>query len=166
MSKFTKEQAEDMQRRVDANSGAMSVEEVTRRFRAGISVPTHKLVKEEPVVRARVSTEPRDRGQNKTERAYAQHLENLKRTGAISAYWYEPWKIRIADNCTWTPDFVVINADGTIEWHDTKSWWAKAKKIGIEEDALIKMKATAEMYPQFKVLATWLKDGVWEQRVF
>lgn len=117
-------------------------------------------------VKAKVPTEPRDRQMNKTERLYSRHLDHLKQIGHISAYWYEPWKIRIADNCTWTPDFVVINTDGTIEWQDTKSWWAKAKKVGIEEDALIKMKAAAEMYPQFKVLATWFKDGVWEQRVF
>lgn len=152
MSKFSKEQAEEMQRRLGRvleNSGPP----------IGLSDGTIR-------VRAKVPTEPRDRGMNKTEKAYLRHLEHRKHLGAISTYWYEPWKIRIADNCTWTPDFVVINADGTIEWHDTKSWWAKAKKVGIEEDALIKMKATAEMYPQFKVLATWFKDGVWEQRVF
>lgn len=117
-------------------------------------------------VRAKGSVKPRDRGPNKTEAEYARHLEQEKQAGRILAYWYEPWKIRIADTCTWTPDFVVMDSDGLIEWHDTKSWWTKAKKVGIEEDALIKMKAAAEMYPQFKVLATWKRDGVWEQRVF
>jgi hypothetical protein len=118
------------------------------------------------VVKAKGKTKPRVRGQNKTEAEYSRHLEAEKQAGRISAYWYEAWKIRIADNCTWTPDFVVIDCDGMIEWHDTKSWWEKAKKVGIEEDALIKMKAVAEMYPQFKVLATWKRGGVWEQRVF
>ncbi len=121
---------------------------------------------EVPPTKARGNTKPRVRGMNKTESEYSRHLETEKQAGRISAYWYEPWKIRIADNCTWTPDFVVIDCDGMIEWHDTKSWWAKAKKVGIEEDALIKMKSIADIYPQFKVLATWKRDGVWEQRVF
>jgi hypothetical protein len=118
------------------------------------------------LVMAKGKVQARDRGMNKTEVKYAQHLQREKEAGRISAFWFEAWKIRIADNCTWLPDFVVIDSDGMIEWHDTKAWWKKANKLGITDDAVVKMKAVAEIYPQVKVAATWEIDGIWHQRVF
>lgn len=128
----------------------------------GPATPTY--VKPQPS--ARGVTEPRDRGMNKTEAKYARHLQGEKEAGRINAYWYEGWKIRIADNCYWTPDFVVIDCDGFVEWHDCKAYWRKAGKVGITDDAAVKMKAAAEIYPQVKVLATWEQDGIWKQRIF
>jgi len=117
-------------------------------------------------MRAKGSTNPRDRGMNKTEAKYARYLEQEKQAGRIADYWFEAWKIRIADNCTWLPDFVVIDCDGFLSWRDTKVWWAKAGKVGITEDANVKMKAVAEKYPQVRVIATWEREDVWHEMEF
>ena len=147
MTTFTKDDVAAMMGRIAGNKPSAVLGEVVK-------------------VRAKGKTTPRPRTMNKVEARYSLYLEKEKAAGRISAFWFEAWKIRLSDTCTWTPDFVVIDCDGMIEWRDTKAWWAKANKVGIEEDSLVKMKTAAEMYPQFKVLATWERDGVWEQRVF
>lgn len=59
MSAFTKEQAEEMQRRVEANSKPLSVEEFTRRMKAGIPVPLPSIPMVGGVV-AKASRVPHD----------------------------------------------------------------------------------------------------------
>ena len=45
---------------------------------------------------------------NKTEEAYGQLLELLKRTGEIRDYQFEGIKLRLAARTFYTPDFVVV----------------------------------------------------------
>lgn len=158
---ITKEQAEEMQCRV---SGAAKGDRAHYPDgTTGVVVDAgHGTI----TVRAKALTEPRDRGMNKTEKAYSRHLEHRKYLGEVVYWGFEPVKLRIADNCFYTPDFLVITKDGGVEFHDSKAWWKSANKVGATEDSVVKMKAVAEMYPFFKILATWLKNGVWEQRVF
>lgn len=84
---------------------------------------------------------------NKTEAAYAQHLELLKRAGDIQWYCFDGIKLRLADKTFLTVDFAVMDRDGVMELHDTKGG------PGVfTEDAKVKMKVAAEMYPfRFKV---------------
>ncbi len=118
------------------------------------------------VVRARGRTAPRDRGMNKAETRYAQQLEALKDTGFILRYRFEAVKLRLADRTYLTMDFMVQMPDGGIEFHDVKAFWKKAGKVGIEEDAAIKMKVAAEQYPEWVFKAVWERGGKWEERVF
>lgn len=146
---FTKEEAEALQKRVIDN----------------------RILKQYPVTpkeafKVKARTDPKDRGMNKTEAKYAKHLEYEKSAGRILFYGFESMRIRLADLCGYTPDFMVIDIDGHIEFHDTKAYYKNKKKPGITDDALIKMKVAAEQYPFFRILATWERDGVWEQRVF
>jgi len=76
---------------------------------------------------------------NKTEAAYAQHLELLKRAGEVAWYRFEGVKLRLADNTFYTPDFAVMLADGTMECHETKGF--------MQDDANVKIKVAAESYP-------------------
>jgi len=137
--------------------------------------------KDAPKVQARARKEPRNRGMNDTEARYAVHLDEEKRAGRITRYHFEDFKVRLADGCWWNIDFVVIDCDGFVEYHDVKALWQPSKKmkeiasaagkkavakVHIEDDAMAKMKGIAERYPEFKVLATWLEDGIWRQRVF
>lgn len=80
---------------------------------------------------------------NKTEAAYAQHLEERKRTGEIEDYWFEPWKFRLANRTYYSPDFVVMMPGGELEIHELKGW--------MEDDAAVKLKVTAAMYWLFPV---------------
>ncbi|MEM5384161.1 hypothetical protein VSR68_11285 [Paraburkholderia phymatum] len=76
---------------------------------------------------------------NKSESAYAAHLEALKHVGQILWYRFEGIKLRLADNTFYTPDFAVIVASGALELHEFKGF--------MEEDANVKLKAAASQYP-------------------
>ncbi|MGS2743584.1 hypothetical protein ACU6TU_08305 [Halomonas sp. LS-001] len=84
---------------------------------------------------------------NKTEAAYAQYLEMRKRAGDIQWYRFDGIKLRLADKTFLTVDFAVMAEDGVMELHDTKG----SPRI-FTDDARVKMKVAAELYPfRFKV---------------
>lgn len=116
--------------------------------------------------KAKGKTEPRDRGMNKTEARYAAHLEREKSAGRILFYDYECMKVRLADTCGYTSDFMIMDADGHIIFADTKAYWQKQGKPGITDDALVKMKVVGERYWMFTFKAVWEVDGVWHERTF
>lgn len=76
---------------------------------------------------------------NKTEQAYGAHLEALKAAGEVLWYRFEGMKFRLADATFYTPDFAVMRSDGMLECHEVKGFW--------EDDARVKIKCAAEMYP-------------------
>jgi hypothetical protein len=76
---------------------------------------------------------------NKTEAAYASHLEAERIEGQILWYKFEGIKLRLADATFYTPDFLVMAADNTLECHEVKGW--------MEDDANVKIKVAASMYP-------------------
>ncbi len=93
------------------------------------------------------------RGQmNKLEAAYAARLESLKLAGEIADYRFECIKLRLADNTFYAPDFMVLKPDGAFEIHEVKGHW--------EDDARVKIKVAAEMYP-FKFIAARKVKGAW-----
>ena len=76
---------------------------------------------------------------SKLEEAYAQNPELQKQAGDILWWAYESWKFRLADRTWYTPDFMIMWADGTIEAHETKGFMEKA--------ANIKIKVAADLHP-------------------
>jgi hypothetical protein len=76
---------------------------------------------------------------NGTEKRYAQHLDERKRSGEIVWVRFEGMKFRLADNTFYTPDFMVMLSDGHIEAHEVKGHW--------QDDARVKIKIAADMYP-------------------
>ena len=102
---------------------------------------------------------------NATESKFAELLEVRRLTGEIAGWWFEPMAFRLADRTTYTPDFMVLLNDGTLELIDTKVYWhgkgGKKGRAGWEEDARVKVKIAAEMYPLFTFKGAVLKDGAW-----
>lgn len=98
---------------------------------------------------------------NKTESAYCQLLELRKRAGEIDWYRFEGIKLRLTDNTFYTPDFAVMLANGEMEMHEVKGFWA--------DDARVKIKVAAEQYP-FRFIAVKPKakkaGGGWEVEEF
>lgn len=82
----------------------------------------------------------RDQGMNKTEAEYAGMLEARKGSGEILWWAYEAVTLKLADNTRYTPDFLVMLADGTLEIHETKGGF-------IREDGWLKLKVAAGMFP-------------------
>lgn len=83
---------------------------------------------------------------NETEKRFMHSVaEPLLAAGAIRKYWFERLRFRfgIDGNATYTPDFVFVLEDGEFEVIDVKG------PGGWEEDARVKMKACAAMYPEF-----------------
>jgi len=140
MSSITKEDAERLQQRVNGKKREVD------------GVP----------MKGRANLKPRDRGMNKTEALYSQRLETMKRNGVIVDWRFEPVKFRLADHTTYTPDFMVIDIDGAVVFTDTKAYWKSAGKVGIEEDANVKLKVVAEQYPWFSFCIAYVKDGRWQ----
>lgn len=83
---------------------------------------------------------------NKTEAAYAERLESMRLKGDILWYRFDCMKLRLADKTFYTPDFLVMSADGTLELHEVKAFM-------IEDDAAVKMKVAANTYPFRFILA-------------
>lgn len=91
---------------------------------------------------------------NKTETRYAELLETQRRAGKVLFWRYESVKFRLADRTWYTPDFYIMRPDGSLEIHETKGYW--------EDDARVKIKATAEQFPEFLFVAVMekaKKDG-------
>jgi len=101
----------------------------------------------------------RTEGMNKTEARYAEHLEGLMRAGHIVGWDYEGVKLRLAEKTFYTPDFLVICADGSVELHEVKGHW--------EDDARVKIKVAAKQKPWFTFVAVKAgKGGAWEYERF
>jgi hypothetical protein len=93
-------------------------------------------------------------GMNKLERAYAEHLE-AERGRSIVWWAYESIKLRLADRTTYTPDFFVQMISGAIEVRETKGF--------MRDDAAVKLKVAAELYPFRFFLVRKGKNGSWSE---
>lgn len=105
---------------------------------------------------------------NRVETAYEAHLKLLLLAGEIDNFWYEGIKLRLADNTFYTPDFLVAAKDGVIELHDTKGTTraanakgVKVEKAWVEEDAKLKIKVVAEMFPFRTYIVFKGSNGQW-----
>ncbi|CAM4172502.1 hypothetical protein [Stenotrophomonas lactitubi] len=95
---------------------------------------------------------------NKTEAAYAEYLQQQLHAGAIAWFRFESVKLKLANKTHLTIDFFVMTTAGELEAHEVKGYW--------EEDARVKVKVAAEMYP-FRFLAVQrATDGGWKTEVF
>lgn len=79
---------------------------------------------------------------NKTEAAYTQRLELLYKANEIMGWKFEPITFRLAPRTTYTPDFMVVTPE-CIELHEIKGGY-------IYDDAIVKFKVAAEMFPYFR----------------
>jgi hypothetical protein len=86
--------------------------------------------------------------------------------GLIQWWMYEAMKFRLADNTFYTPDFIVVTANGDLEAHEVKAYWSNANRGGWREDARVKIKVAAEMHPVRFLGMTLMKDGSFEREEF
>jgi len=93
---------------------------------------------------------------NKSEAAYAAHLDALRSIGQVLWFRFEGVKLRLADNTFYTPDFAVMVAGGALEMHEFKGF--------MEEDANVKIKTAASQYPFTFRLVRKAKGGGFDIR--
>jgi len=98
---------------------------------------------------------------SKLERRYADHLRARQAAGEIRGWRHESLKFRLADKTWYTPDFQVINADWSITMIEVKGekWM---------DDARVKTKVAAELFPEFHWAAvTWNRlQNCWDREEF
>nr|DAH90074.1 MAG TPA: Endonuclease [Caudoviricetes sp.] len=95
---------------------------------------------------------------NKTEAAFAQHLEMLKRAGEIIQYDFEPETFKLAKKTSYTPDFRVLTANRDLIFYDVKGFW--------RDDARAKIKICAEQNPMYRFIAVKKAKQNWEIEEF
>ena len=93
---------------------------------------------------------------NKLEGAYSEHLSALQRAGEVKWWRFEGIKLRLADKTFFNVDFAVMLSTGEIQMHEVKGF--------MQDDANVKLKVAAEMYPFRFMLVKKAKGGVWDIR--
>lgn len=94
---------------------------------------------------------------NGWEKRYAAHLEACRAAGEILWFEFDSVKLRLADKTFYTPDFLIMKSDLTLEIHEVKGHW--------EDDARVKIKVAAEKFP-LKFLAVTIKGREWVYEEF
>ncbi len=89
-------------------------------------------------------------GLNKLERAFANHLRERDCGARI---YEQAITLRIANGCRYTPDFITTN-----EWA-TEGWEVKGF---MRDDAAVKLKVAASLYPWIKFHLVSRKKGEWQ----
>lgn len=93
---------------------------------------------------------------NRTEARYAQHLSLRQKAGEIEWFAYEAIKLRLAAKTFLTVDFFVMLTGGELEAHELKGV--------MEDDAAVKLKVAAAMYPfRFLLIHSMPAEG-WDVR--
>ena len=92
---------------------------------------------------------------NKTEAAFAALLDARQLAGEIDGYDFEPFKLRLGRDwkTTYRPDFAIYHVDGLIELAEVKG------PAGYEDDARVKVKVAARLYPRF-VFAGYVREDM------
>lgn len=104
-------------------------------------------------VRARGRARKPPGAMNRLESAYAQHLALRQQAGELAWFAYEPIKLRLAAKTFLTIDFFLMLASGDLEAHEVKGH--------LEDDAAVKLKVAAEMYP-FRFVLVRAAGGGWD----
>ena len=104
---------------------------------------------------------------NKWECEYALELEARKHAGEILWYGFEALKLRLADGTYYTPDFAVLAKTKAYalgaEWvpGETAMHFVEIKGF-LRDDANVKFKVAAELFPFELFMYTRKKGGGWE----
>ena len=112
----------------------------------------------------KIMTKPRaqhDPGRmNKLESRFEQEiLKPALQNGSISQYKFEPIKLRMAKRTFYSPDFMAVRSnDQAILIYEVKGHW--------EDDARVKWKTCAELFPEFVFVAVQRLKGCWSYEYY
>lgn len=99
---------------------------------------------------------------NKTEAAYARHLELRKIAGEVAWYAFERIVLKLAHRTHYRPDFLVWMPDGEVQCHEVKP--RSGAKYFARDDAKAKVKIAAFQFPLFRFFIVWpARGGGWEK---
>jgi len=99
---------------------------------------------------------PKSHQPNQLEAEYGRFLAAQYPPSAY-LFLFESIKLRLADRTWYTPDFLVVWVDGRMEFHEVKGF--------MRDDAAVKLKVAAELYPWAKFILAKKIKGRWEMKV-
>lgn len=105
--------------------------------------------------KARVRPKPaRPPGIDSTaEQQYLERLENQKRLGQIRNFYLKPGTFRTGNGTSYAPDFMVIQNDGTLEYHEVKGKHRFAQK------GISKLRMVAHLFPDIQFVLVWVESA-------
>lgn len=118
-----------------------------RPVRAEVGGDSHSPVLKPAKVVARPSE------MNKTEARYAERLKRLVAEGEVLWWAFEAVKLKLAPATYYTVDFLVVTSDFTLEAHETKGF--------MRDDAAVKLKVAAKLFPFVFRLVKWSGKAGW-----
>ena len=92
---------------------------------------------------------------NETEKRY---LKMLRERFPFQPIMIQAITLRLAHNCRYTPDFSYCLPTGALVFVETKGAF-------VREDAIVKLKTAAAMFPQFTFIKAQYKNGKWSEKV-
>ena len=94
-----------------------------------------------------------NRKMGKWEIAYSKYLDALIQNGEVK--WYKNNHVRflIGEGAWYTPDFIVVLPDNSVELHEVKGFEREA--------AIVRFKTAGMLYPHFTWRMVTLKKGQW-----
>lgn len=94
---------------------------------------------------------------SKLERDYALNLDARLRIGELAWWAYEPMRFKLGEGAWFTPDFILMRADGGLEAHETKGH--------MREAANVRLKVAASLYPWLPIFVVYRLAGGfrWEE---
>lgn len=105
--------------------------------------------------RARGRTSGGDQSRmNRTEAAYGEYLLARMVDGDLVWFEFSPMKFRLADRSWYTPDFIVMRPGGELEAHEVKGH--------MEDDAAVKLRVFARLYPMFRLFLVRRAKHTWK----
>ncbi len=87
------------------------------------------------------------KGMNKLEQRMQERLLGELMRGEIAWFGFECMTLKLASDCRYTCDFIIIHLDGSIEGRETKGFF--------RDDAKVKIKVAARMFQ-------WMTFSVWK----
>lgn len=144
-----------------ANRRGIARQRLSKASRAGGRV-IHPVASKSPATHAQAKGKgrvpQRTPGQmNSLEKSYAETvLAPRKLAGEIIEWWFEAITLKLADDCRYTPDFLVMLSDHSLECHEIKGF--------MRDDAQVKLKIAAQMFPFKFILCkkqTKKEGGTW-----
>ena len=91
---------------------------------------------------------------NRLEQRYAALLDARKARGDVAEWHYEALTLKLAHDTRYTPDFLVVLADGAVELHEVKGGHFR-------DDAKVKARVCARAFP-FCLRLARLVAGSWQ----
>lgn len=73
-----------------------------------------------------------NKGMNKWEHQFSQTLEYRKTVGELVWWAFEPFRIRLAEDCWYRPDFVTVDAKGKTEIYEVKGFMREAARLRLK----------------------------------